>query len=127
MREKLTASLIAKRRVPEGKRQVKIYDTEVSGLCVRVMASALASFVFIRGLKGSNTPKGVAVGRCGEMSVDQAGHNARYLGIEVSAPDYFSIKVGRDAVPNFWDAVHQFGKLALSKRSAAYRQKCLEC
>ena len=72
MREKLTASLIAKFQVPEGKKLIKIHDTEVRGLCVRVMASGLASFVFIRRPKGSNTPKEVTVGRCGEKSVDQA-------------------------------------------------------
>ena len=72
MREKLTASLIAKLQVPEGKKLVKIHDTEVRGLCVRMMASGMASFVFIRKPKGSNTPKEITVGRFGEMSVDQA-------------------------------------------------------
>ena len=43
MREKLTASLIAKLQVPEGKKLFKIHDTEVRGLCVRVIASGLAS------------------------------------------------------------------------------------
>ena len=87
MREKLTASLIAKLQVPEGKKLIKIQDTEVRGLCVRLMASGLASFVFIRRPKGSNTPKEVTVGRCGEISVDQARHQARLLAVEFSAPD----------------------------------------
>ena len=125
MREKLTASLIAKLQVPEGKKLVKIHDTEVRGLCVRVMASGLASFVFIRRPKGSNTPKEVTVGRCGEMSVDQAREQARRLAVEFSAPDYLSSKASRDAVPSFLDAVYQYDELALSKRSAAYRQKTL--
>ena len=125
MREKLTASLIAKLQVPEGKKLVKIHDTEVRGLCVRMMASGMASFVFIRRPKGSNTPKEITVGRCGEMSVDQARHLARRLAVEFSAPDYLSSKASRDAAPNFQDAVHQYDELALSKRSAAYRQKTL--
>ena len=125
MREKLTASLIAKLQVPEGKKLVKIHDTEVRGLCVRVMASGLASFVFIRRPKGSNTPKEVTVGRCGEMSVDQARQQARRLAVEFSAPDYLSSKASRDAIPNFREAVQQYDELALSKRSAAYRQKTL--
>ena len=125
MREKLTASLIAKLQVPEGKKLVKIHDTEVRGLCVRMMASGMASFVFIRRPKGSNTPKEITVGRCGEMSVDQARHQARRLAVEFSAPDYLSSKASRDAAPNFQDAVHQYDELALSKRSAAYRQKTL--
>ena len=126
MREKLTASLIAKLQVPEGKKQVKIHYTEVCGLCVRLMASGLARFVFIRRPKGSNAPKEITVGRCGEMSVDQARHQARRLAVEFSAPDYLSSKASRDAVPNFRDAVHQYDELALSKRSTAYRQKRLE-
>ena len=125
MREKLTASLIAKLQVPEGKKLVKIHDTEVRGLCVRVMASGLASFVFIRRPKGSNKPKEITIGRCGEMSVDQARHQARRLAVEFSAPDYLSSKASRDAIPNFREAVQQYDELALSKRSAAYRQKTL--
>ena len=90
--------------MPGGKKLVKIHDTEVRGLCVRVMASGLASFVFIRRPKGSNTPKEITVGRYGEMSVDQARHHARRLAVEFSAPDYLSSKASKDAVPNFRDA-----------------------
>ncbi len=125
MRERLTASLIAKLQVPEGKKLVKIHDTEVRGLCVRVMALGMASFVFIRRPKGSNTPKEITVGRCGEMSVDQARHQARRLAVEFFAPDYLSSKASRDAAPNFRDALHQYDELALSKRSVGYRQKTL--
>ena len=125
MREKLTASLIAKLQVPEGKKLVKIHDTEVRGLCVRVMASGMASFVFIRRPKGSNTPKEITVGRCGDMSVDQAREKARRLAVEFSAPDYLSSNASRDTIPNFRDAVHQYDELALSKKSPAYRQKTL--
>ena len=71
MRQKLTASVIAKLQVPEGQKLMRTYDTEVGGLCVRVMASGLASFVFIRRPKGSNKPREVTIGRCGEMSVEK--------------------------------------------------------
>ena len=125
MREKLNASLIGKLQVPKGKKLIKIHDTEVRGLCVRLMASGLVSFVFIRRPKGSNTPKEITIGRCGEMSVDQARHHARHLAVEFSAPDYLLSKASRDAVPSFLDAVYQYDELALSKRSAAYRQKTL--
>ena len=81
--------------------------------------------MFIRRPKGSNTPKEITVGRCGAMSVGQARHQARRLAVEFSAPDYLSSKASRDAAPNFQDAVHQYDELALSKRSAAYRQKTL--
>ena len=72
MRQKLAASLIAKLQVLEGQKPSRTYDTEVGGLCVRVMSTGLASFVFIRGPKGSNKPREVTIGRCGEMSVEKA-------------------------------------------------------
>jgi hypothetical protein len=35
----LTATLVAKLTVPDGKKSIKIFDTEVAGLGVRKMAS----------------------------------------------------------------------------------------
>ena len=80
---------------------MRAYDTEVSGLCVRVMASGLASFVFIRRPKGSNKPREVTIGRCGEMSVEKARQIARNLSTEFAAPDYLSSKAKSDSIPSF--------------------------
>ena len=46
MRRKLTATLVAKLTVPDGKKSIKIFDTEVAGLGVRKMATGIASFIF---------------------------------------------------------------------------------
>ena len=48
MRKKLTASVIAKLSVPEGKSYIKLFDTEVTGLGVRITASGVASFIFVQ-------------------------------------------------------------------------------
>lgn len=125
MRQKLTASVIAKLQVPEGQKLMRTYDTEVGGLCVRVMASGLASFVFIRRPKGSNKPREVTIGRCGEMSVEKARQIARNLSTEFAAPDYLSSKAKIDSIPSFSDAVSQYDELSLSKKSSGYREKTL--
>ena len=46
MRRKLTASLVAKLTVPDGKISIKVFDTEVAGFGVRKMATGIASFTF---------------------------------------------------------------------------------
>ena len=119
MRQKLTASVIAKLQVPEGQKLMRTYDTEVGGLCVRVMASGLASFVFIRRPKGSNKPREVTIGRCGEMSVEKARQIARNLLTEFAAPDYLLSKAKSDSIPSFSDAVSQYDKLSLPKNLQA--------
>ena len=65
MRRKLTATLISKLTVPDGKKSIKIFDTEVAGLGVRKMATGIASFIFEkRGTikAGYNISKGGAIG-----------------------------------------------------------------
>jgi hypothetical protein len=41
MRRKLTATLVAKLTVPDGKKSIKVFDTEVAGLGVRKMATRI--------------------------------------------------------------------------------------
>jgi hypothetical protein len=53
MRRKLTATLISKLTVPDGKKSIKIFDTEVAGLGVRKMATGIASFIFEKRPKGA--------------------------------------------------------------------------
>ena len=52
MRRKLTATLVAKLTVPDGKKSIKVFDTEVAGLGVRKMATGIASFIFEKRPKG---------------------------------------------------------------------------
>ena len=71
MRRKLTATLVAKLTVPDGKKSIKVFDTEVAGLGVRKMATGIASFIFEKRPKGSAAAKQITLGRCGDWTVDQ--------------------------------------------------------
>ena len=79
MRRKLTATLISKLTVPDGKKSIKIFDTEVAGLGVRKMATGIASFIFEKRPKGAAAAKQITLGRCGDWTVDQARAKARQL------------------------------------------------
>ena len=57
MRRKLTATLVAKLTVPDGKKSIKLFDTEVAGLGVRKMATGIASFIFEKRPKGAAAAK----------------------------------------------------------------------
>jgi hypothetical protein len=54
MKQKITASVVAKLRCPAEKEQAWVRDTEVSGLAVRITNKGVKSLVFKR------RPKGVA-------------------------------------------------------------------
>ena len=88
MRKKLTNTAIAKLAVPEGKQSVKLFDTNVGGLGVRKMASGVATFIFEMRPKGAGAMKQVKIGRCGDMSVDQARARARELALDYTSPDF---------------------------------------
>jgi hypothetical protein len=53
MRRKLTATLVAKLTVPDEKKSIKIFGTEVAGLGVRKLATGIASFIFEKRPKGA--------------------------------------------------------------------------
>ena len=72
MRRKLTATIVAKLTVPDGKKSIKIFDSEVVGLGVRKMATGIASFIFEKRPKGAVAAKQITLGRCGDWTVDQA-------------------------------------------------------
>ena len=57
MRRKLTATLVAKLTVPDGKKSIKLFDTEVAGLGVRKMATGIASFILENRQKGAAAAK----------------------------------------------------------------------
>ena len=48
MREKLTASFIERLKCPDSKTQFKVFDSEVSGLAVRVTKNGIKTFIFER-------------------------------------------------------------------------------
>ena len=83
MRRKLTATLVAKLTVPDGKKSIKVFDTEVAGLGVRKMATGIASFIFEKRPKGAAAAKQITLGRCGDWTVDQARAKARQLAVDL--------------------------------------------
>ena len=125
MRRKLTATLISKLTVPDGKKSIKIFDTEVAGLGVRKMATGIASFIFEKRPKGAAAAKQITLGRCGDWTVDQARAKARQLAVDFSSPDYLASEVIKGATPTFSDAVKLYDELVLSQKSRTYRDKTL--
>ena len=125
MRKKLTNTVIAKLAVPEGKQSVKLFDTDVGGLGVRKMASGVATFIFEMRPKGAGAMKQVKIGRCGDMSVDQARARARELALDYTSPDFLQTETARGQTPTFSEAIRLYEQLALSNKSATYREKTM--
>ncbi len=125
MRKKLTNTVIAKLAVPEGKQSVKLFDTDVGGLGVRKMASGVSTFIFEMRPQGAGSMKQVKIGRCGDMSVDHARARARKLALDFTSPDFLQTEAARGQTPTFGEAVRLYDQLALSKKSATYREKTM--
>ena len=125
MRKKLTNTVIAKLAVPEGKQSVKLFDTDVGGLGVRKMASGVSTFIFEMRPQGAGSMKQVKIGRCGDMSVDHARARARELALDFTSPDFLQTEAARGQTPTFGEAVRLYDQLALSKKSATYREKTM--
>ncbi len=125
MQRKLTATLVAKLTVPDGKKSIKIFDTEVVGLGVRKMATGIASFIFEKRPKGAVAAKQITLGRCGDWTVDQARAKAKQLAIDFNSHNYLSSEVIKGATPAFYDAVKLYDALILSRKSKNYRDKTL--
>jgi integrase len=125
MRKKLTNTVIAKLAVPDGKQSVKLFDTDVGGLGVRKMASGVATFIFEMRPKGAGVMKQVKIGRCSDMSVDQARARARELALDYTSPDFLQTEAARGQTPNFSEAVRLYDQLSLSNKSATYREKTM--
>ena len=125
MRKKLTNTVIAKVAVPEGKQSVKLFDTDVGGLGVRKMASGVSTFIFEMRPQGAGSMKQVKIGRCGDMSVDHARARARELALDFTSPDFLQTEAARGQTPTFGEAVRLYDQLALSKKSATYREKTM--
>jgi len=125
MRKKLTAKAIAALDVPDGKRHIKQFDTEVSGLAVRKMASGVSTFIFEKRPKGAKAAKQITIGRCGDWSIDQARARARELAVELASPDFLKSEALKGATPTFAEAVALYDELVLINKSPNYRDKTL--
>ena len=97
--KKLTNTVIAKLAVPAGKASVKLFDTDVGGLGVLKMASGVATFIFEMRPKGAIAMKQVKIGRCGDMSVDQARARARELALDYTSPDFLQTEAAHPYPP----------------------------
>ena len=87
MRKKLTASIITKLQVPEGKRYVKLFDSEVPGLAVRKMASGVTTFIVERRRRGSSVAKQITICHAAHYTVEQARTEGRKLLAKLSSND----------------------------------------
>ena len=114
MRKKLTASIITKLQVPEGKRYVKLFDSEVPGLAVRKMASGVTTFIVERRRRGSSVAKQITICHAAHYTVEQARTEGRKLLAKLSSNDYFAIASLKSSTPTFADAVESYAKLELS-------------
>ncbi|MDA9022973.1 site-specific integrase [Alphaproteobacteria bacterium] len=121
----MTATLVANLAVPDGKKSIKIFDTEVAGLGVRKMATGIASFIFEKRPKGAAAAKQITLGRCGDWTVDQARAKARQLAVDFSLPDYLSSEAIKGATPTFAEAVNLYDEMTLRQKSVNYRDKTM--
>ena len=125
MRKKLTASIITKLQVPEGRRYVKLFDSEVPGLAVRKMASGVTTFIVERRPRGSSVAKQITIGRAAHYTVEQARTEGRKLLAELSSNDYLAISSLKSSIPTFAEAVESYAKLELSGKKPSYIDRTL--
>ena len=125
MRKKLTASIITKLQVPEGRRYVKLFDSEVPGLAVRKMASGVTTFIVERRPRGSSVAKQITIGRAAHYTVEQARTEGRKLLAELSSNDYLAISSLKSSIPTFAEAVESYAKLELSGKKQSYIDRTL--
>ena len=88
MRKKLTATVIDKLVCPESKPQIKLFDAEVSGFGVRVTSKGVKTFIFERRPKGTGRLRQEKIGRCSDLTADQARSIARKKAIAFEDPEY---------------------------------------
>ena len=123
MRQKITASLVAKLNCPSEKAQAWVRDSEVSGFAVRITNKGVKSFVFERRPKGVAQVKQITIGRCGEWSVEQARDAARKLALEFADPDYLQKQSEVKARKSFADAFQQYAETKLLTLAESTRNK----
>tara|TARA_B100001093_G_C26723821_1_gene969014 strand:- start:947 stop:1147 length:201 start_codon:yes stop_codon:yes gene_type:complete len=61
MRKKIINSMLAKIAVSEGKSSIRVFETEIMGFGVLVLAYGVASFIFERRPKGSRVAKRITI------------------------------------------------------------------
>tara|TARA_B100000683_G_C12325930_1_gene488487 strand:+ start:332 stop:646 length:315 start_codon:yes stop_codon:yes gene_type:complete len=89
------------------------------------MASGVATFIFEMRPKGAGAMKQVKIGRSSDMSIDQVRARARELALDYTSPDFLQTEAARGQTPTFSEAAHLYDQLALSNKSATYREKTM--
>jgi len=122
MREKLTASFIERLKCPDSKTQFKVFDSEVSGLAVRVTKNGIKTFIFERRPKGGKLRQ-EKIGRCGEISVDQARGAARRKAVEFDDPNYVNRLLSKRTQHTFGQAFELYASTHMPVLAKTTREK----
>ena len=69
--------------------------------------------------------KQVKIGRCSDMTVDQARARARELALDYTSPDFLQTEAARGQAPTFGEAIRLYDQLDPSTKSATYREKTM--
>ena len=111
--------------MPEGKRYLKLFDSEAPGLTVRKMASGVTTFIVKRRPRGSSVAKQITIGRAVHYKVAQVRIEGRNLLAELTSNDYLAIASLKSSTPTFADAVESYAKLELSGKKQSYIDRTL--
>ena len=123
MRKKLTATAIDKLVCPESKLQIKLFDAEISGFGVRVTSKGVKTFIFERRPKGTGRLRQEKIGRCSDLSVDQARNIAREKAIAFEDPKYFQKQAAELAKLSFNEAFAQYASVRMQSLAKSTREK----
>ena len=64
-----TKAALSKIKCPKGKNSIYVYDTQVRGLCLRIMSSGVKTYVYYKKIAGK--PERVNIGRYEDISVQE--------------------------------------------------------
>ena len=123
MREKLKASYIAKLECPKERDQLKVFDTEVTGLAVRVTKLGAKTFIFEKRPRGSKKVKQEKIGSCLDFSIEQAREVAREKSLAYSRVDYIKNLREADQKILFGNAFKEYISVKLAQNKESYREK----
>ena len=125
MRKKLTATVIDKLVCPESKSQIKLFDAEVSGFGVRVTSRGVKTFIFERRPKGTGRLRQEKIGRCSDLSAEQARRIARKKAIAYEDPEYIQKQAAAKARLHFNEAFEQYASIRMKSFADSTRVKQL--
>jgi len=76
---KFTIAALKKLECPPDKSQLLAYDTEQSGLALRVLPSGSKSFLVYKRIKGRSSPVKVTLGKFADLKIEQARSQAKKI------------------------------------------------